>query len=134
MIKFQTDDDLSSSSSDDATKIVHATALSEEGGGCMCVRTWTFVVFCPCRFIETHVCASIATTRVCMLHSTLSIFACLDLANFAVPMFRVGRTTDGPALGLTSRRPPPPLHRLLFSFYPSLFSSIPCTYIHHTRE
>ena len=49
---------------------------------------------------------------------------------------RVGRTTDGPALGLTSRRPPPLLHHLLLSTLfstSSLFSSIPY-YPPHTRR
>lgn len=125
MITHLQDDDQSSRSGG-AIKIVRATALSGDSGW-MCA----YVDICPLlsvSLIETHVCASIATTtpRACVYFSY--IFACLDLAKSAVPMFRVGRTTDGPALGLTSRRPPP-LHRLLFStILQSLsFLSIPCT-------
>jgi len=80
---------------------VHARARVLTGCGthvCIYARECMYV----CMYVYT--CAWVRRCRV-------RVYGSISRTKFAAPMPRVGRTTDGPALGLTSRRPSPPSSR-----------------------
>lgn len=61
------------------------------------------VCVCVCVYVSCYVCERVRVR--------VRVYGFISRAKSTALMFRVGRTTDGPALGLTTRRPSPPPSR-----------------------